>query len=517
MNAAGARGRRLDLLTIAIPALLAGLLAVRQLPTRSLWLDEAATVAIASQHGAALWHAIARDGGNMLGYYLVMHVLIGAFGDGTAAIRAPSVIATAATAGLVSLLALRAFDRRLAISAGILCAVSLPLIFWGQNARGYALMVAFATASFVAFTAIVTAPVAEQRTSRAALAIYALTTALSIYMGLIAVLIVAAQLTLLPFAPRRARSLLVAIGAVGVICLPLVVLALFRGSSQLFWVPRPDQHVLGQAARTLTSAGLPPNFHRTGTGTLTLIITGALLLMAIGAIALAGRGRMPYGERIVELLIVAWFIVPLVLALVAAKAGLEVELARDGMLLVPPVALLLAWILHHPRVPEELGWAGVAVLVVLRALQLGPSYGVSPEPWNTAADYVRSAASADQCVAFYPQDGRMPFDYYLSRGRAQGARRLIPVLPTRAWSSVNPYVERYATPAQQQLEALARSCRVLWVIASHEGLRRGPPQSLADYRRYRALLAALDRLYPHERARKLGWAAAIHVIRFERN
>ena len=50
------------------------------LTTRSLWLDEAATVAIASQHGSALWSAIAHDGGNMLGYYALLHVLVGWFG-----------------------------------------------------------------------------------------------------------------------------------------------------------------------------------------------------------------------------------------------------------------------------------------------------------------------------------------------------------------------------------------------------------------------------------------------------
>ena len=48
-----------------------------ELTTRSLWLDEAATVAIASQHGAAFGAALAHDGGNMLGYYGLMHVLIG--------------------------------------------------------------------------------------------------------------------------------------------------------------------------------------------------------------------------------------------------------------------------------------------------------------------------------------------------------------------------------------------------------------------------------------------------------
>ena len=94
MSSAGARDRRLDLLCIALPCVLAALLAAYELSSRSLWLDEAASVAIASQHGGALWHAIAHDGGNMLAYYLLMHALIGLFGTGPAAIRVVSVIAT---------------------------------------------------------------------------------------------------------------------------------------------------------------------------------------------------------------------------------------------------------------------------------------------------------------------------------------------------------------------------------------------------------------------------------------
>ena len=147
MTDAGARERRLQLLTIALPTVLAALLAAYELTTRSLWLDEAASVAIASQHGAALWHAIDHDGGNMVAYYLLLHVLIALFGDGVAVIRIPSVVATATTVGLVSALGLRLFDRRVALSAGLLAAVSLPLVFWGQNARGYALMATFAAGS----------------------------------------------------------------------------------------------------------------------------------------------------------------------------------------------------------------------------------------------------------------------------------------------------------------------------------------------------------------------------------
>ena len=166
MTDAGARERRLDLLTVALPAVLALVLAAVELTARSLWIDEAASVAIASQHGSALWHAIAHDGGNMVAFYLLLHVLIGWFGDGEAVIRIPSVIATGASVAAVGVLGLRLFDRRVALAAALLAAVSLPLVYWGQNARGYALMAAFATGSYLAFAVIVTS--ADDRRALAA-------------------------------------------------------------------------------------------------------------------------------------------------------------------------------------------------------------------------------------------------------------------------------------------------------------------------------------------------------------
>jgi hypothetical protein len=66
---------------IAIPAALAAVLSLIGLSARSLGFDEGAA-SIAAQHGAAPWHAIAHDGGNISGSYLFMHVLTGAFGDG---------------------------------------------------------------------------------------------------------------------------------------------------------------------------------------------------------------------------------------------------------------------------------------------------------------------------------------------------------------------------------------------------------------------------------------------------
>ena len=146
---------RWDAAAIAGPAALAVVLCLYELTTRSLWLDEAATVAIASQHGSALWSAIAHDGGNMLGYYALLHALIGWFGHGASVLRLPSALAAGGAAAAVSVLGLRLFDRRVAAAGGVLTAVSLPLVFWGQNARGYAAMIALVAGSFAAFAAVV--------------------------------------------------------------------------------------------------------------------------------------------------------------------------------------------------------------------------------------------------------------------------------------------------------------------------------------------------------------------------
>ena len=105
---------------------------------------------------------------------------------------------------------------------------------------------------------------------------------------------------------------------------------------------------------------------------------------------------------------------------------------------MPALALLIAWVLLRPTVTPALGVACVAVLLALRLAQVIPSYGVSPEPWKPATAYVLKSTPADRpaCIAFYPQDGREVFDYYLLRtaGGAAGnpAPVLRPVLPTLA-------------------------------------------------------------------------------------
>ncbi|MBV9535715.1 MAG: glycosyltransferase family 39 protein, partial [Solirubrobacterales bacterium] len=148
-------GRLGDAAVVVGPALLAAALCLVGITSRSLGFDESATAAIASQHGAALRHAIAHDGGNMAGYYVFVHALVSLFGRGLLVLRLPSAIAIAAVVAVTGMLGLRLFDRRTAVAAALLTAVTVSLVFWGQSARSYALMVAFVSASFLAFNALV--------------------------------------------------------------------------------------------------------------------------------------------------------------------------------------------------------------------------------------------------------------------------------------------------------------------------------------------------------------------------
>ena len=214
-------------------------------------------MAIAGQHGSAFWHAAAHDGGNMLGYYALLHVLIGWFGDGALVIRLPSVVAGAGAAGAVALFGLRLFDRRVALAAGLLTAVSLPLVFWGQDARGYAAMVALVAGSFAAFAAV-----ADEPRRRGPWLAYVVLTTLAVYASYVAIFALPAQLVALALCRRDAwRRALAAIAACAACWIPLVVLALSRGSGQLFWIARPNVKLERQVVQALTSAGFEPNFH----------------------------------------------------------------------------------------------------------------------------------------------------------------------------------------------------------------------------------------------------------------
>jgi hypothetical protein len=381
-------------------------------------------------------------------------------------------------------------------------------------------MVAFTVASFLALIVILQTPRQYEPSWRALFA-YVLTLLIALYVGFDVAIVIPAQLALLLIFRERARVVLGCLLTVAVLCVPLVVLAVQRGSSQLFWVTPLSLRILREAADTLLSSGMPPNFHHTLTTVPTEIVMSIATVVAIVCVARAALFDTRPTHTWQLILILNWMLLTALVAVVLLAFGEPIELPRVTILAMPALALMLAWTLTHPALPPALGTFLIGLLIALRLAQVIPAYGTSPENWKAATAYVVSHTSASKpaCVAFYAQDGRESFDYYLRVGHAGGgdpAPDLDPVFPSLGWATVKPFVEQYATLSSAEISTISSRCSRLWLLAGHEGQRDGTAESRANLARFGALKRTLGGTYPHVSQRVFGWASPVRVLLYRR-
>ena len=499
------RDRLLNVLVIGAPTLVAVALCLYEITARSIYLDESATIAVISQHGDALGAALAHEGGSMLVYYLLMHVLTQVFGDSQFVLRFPSALAAGTAAALVTVLARRLFDRDVAFASGLLFAVSLSLVFWGQTARGYAILIACTAGSFLAFATLLESRDASWRVWLA----YVALTAGAVYVGLEAALIVPAQLVVLCWHRDKWRRAVSGAAAAGACCIPLAVLALERGSGQLYWVPPPSFNIAKQIAQGLASAGLQPHFY-TSTGHALMLVTAVLLVAACVRVLAARFTSGEFDWRL--MLLLSWLVVPCALILFISLVGQSIFQPRYALMSLPPVSLLLAWTIVNRRLPRALVVIAMGGLLALRALQVAPAYGVSLENWRTASHYVMARAMTGDCMAFYPSDARVAFKYYVPRGENPPPL----VLPAVPWSVEPRDLEQYETLSASQLSGLRTRCSRVWLVFSHEGSPFGTPLSRVHFRQLVALRAGLAANFPVQMATPYATRAKLDIILFAR-
>ena len=526
-----ARVARSDAAAIVGPALLAVGLSLIGITGRSLGFDEGATWAIVSQHvaGHGLGAGIAHDGGNMLGFYALEHVLIGALGDSVFVMRLPSVLAGGLTAAFVAAIGLRLFERRTAVLGAVLTAITLSVVYWNQTARGYAPMLAFTCAGMLAFVALAGVedrPVAGPRTGRRAwlpVLGYAAAMVLAIYCSFVAVLVIPAQLVALIWRRHAWWRFGAALVALVVCAIPLAVLAAARGSGQLFWVPRPDRQVDQQVLESLTGSGLQSTFHPTFLAKPGIWITVAAVLAVLALCVRARRARVRPGgvaapggapEPLASwgaVLALSWAIVPPALVFVYSFVSQPLFQPRNLVTSVPPIAIVVALGICDRRLPRAVAGAALVLALGIRLVPLALSYDVSPEPWDAATLAVLTAARPGDCVVFYPEDGHNPFQYYERTAKPAGTVTPRPALPSSGWGEVRSYIERYETLSPARQAALASSCRRLWLVSSHEGQSTGPARSRQNLRTFNHFRTQLEHLFGKGQVRTYGYASAIHV------
>jgi 4-amino-4-deoxy-L-arabinose transferase-like glycosyltransferase len=432
------RGVILTLITIAGAAL-----RLSHLTSRSLWLDEGATVTLAraswSHFAWVWWHG---EANLQTLYFLLMRGWIH-LGLSEAWLRLPSALFGIASIPLMYVVARRFTGESGALGAAALLAFSPTHVYFSQEARSYTLamlLVLLATYFFLS-------AVESGRTRDWAL--WTTCGILAFYTHDFTALVLGAQALSLAFMPppRPWRRVIVGGAIIFVAALPGLTYV-FRASPEnlhFAWMPRPS---LREFWRLLMFFG--------GNG---VKLALAIVLWVAGVCAV--RQRSWRGA-----FILCWAIVPAVLlALISLRQPLFLQ--RYLVFSLPAMILLAALGVGCLR-----RWCVGPVLVVALCAMSLPTiekeYRKPVEDWRGAVNAVLTSASPGDAVVFFPFYTRIMLDYY--RDRYGSSAPPVHVFAPAYYSSGEDARDLLAT-----LEREPHQFRRVWVVETERP--HGSPNS----------------------------------------
>jgi mannosyltransferase len=422
------------------PALLMLGLGLWRVARPSLWRDEVITWTASTRPVADLVRTLRAVDGALGPYYLMMHAWTAVFGSSELALRLPSVLAMAATAGFVARITRELADSSAGLLAGTAFAVIPNTSRYAQEARPYAIAAVLAAAATLLLLRALAAP------SRLRWFWYAVVLALTGLGQLFAATIVLAHglavlgLAVLGSASSGRRRLTgwatAAVGAMAVIA-PVAVVCLHQ-RGQVYWLALTDWDSFASFPAAL--AGAP--------------IVGGLVL-ALGVVGL-GCGRR------VALVAGCFAVVPFVALFLA---GVVVHLFHARYLLPTLSGWAVLAGVGLTRCGPRSRWALLAVILVFGLPAQLRNRG--PDGHSDAGPRAASTAIAAQQL---PGDGivygdlgwvRLTMDFYLpARERPRD------VLLVRGPAERHSYV---AEECHQPAECLSSTTR-LWAVCASRSL-----------------------------------------------
>ena len=318
------------------------------------------------------------------------------FGSGEVGLRSLSALAGVLTVPATYAAGSALLSRRAGLAAAALVAVNPFLVWYGQEARSYGLLVLLAT--LAVWAAIRGRPLLWALASVLALATH--------YFALFAVAPLAVWL-LLSGGAGRLRSRALAVGAVAVGGLALLPLAVRQAS--------------GARAAFIEDTSLPtrlvqvPKQFLVGFDSpLEALVTALALALALVIVA-AGLGRGSRSERggVWTALGLAGFavLVPVALAL----GGADYVLARNLIVALVPCLLVLGGAIALSRLAATAGAAlALLSLALIGAVALRPE--LQRDDWRGAAEAL-GEASTGRAIVVVPASGTIPLEVYRPRAR----------------------------------------------------------------------------------------------------
>jgi mannosyltransferase len=436
---------------------LAALLGLIALGRRSFWLDESVSVTLAKADWSTFADIVRTREGNMSAYHLLLFGWVRLLGDSEVATRSLSVIAAVAAVGVLYLVGRRLAGRGAGLLTAGLLAVNPMLVQYAQEARGYALCLLLVTISSWLFVR------ALERPTWGIWIAYALVSGLAVYAHFFALLVPAAHLTSLLFAPRRPLPWNRIASAAGIFALSLSLLAYLLAENQSSGI----EWAAGNAPGRLFSkieARLPLAAGLFVLGLALLLVLYRLLRRSFGA-SLRSSAGWPWAFTL------SWLLVPPILVVALAIVYKPLFVVRYFIVCLPAAALVVGIGLSRFRA-RWLAVGAATILAVSLALDARWYRTGESESWRDAVRTVVTQARPGDGVLFYAPYVRMPFALYLSRDHPTQPPPA-PVYPSQPWGGSEIRFDRYVPVTAGLVARGASHSKRIWLVLSHAELYGG--------------------------------------------
>lgn len=386
----------------------------------SMWVDEAATISVASRSLSDLWRV-----SNVIDavhgvFYLLMHFWFDLVGISDVSVRLPSAIAVGiATAGVIVLA--RLLDSpKTAVTAGLIFAILPRVSGMGIEGRSYAATAAVAVWMTVLFVSLCRRPTTTKYVGYAILGAFA--GSLNIFLVL---LLGAHGLTLLASARYRFRRVFWTWLATAVAALLGAMPVLLTAVSQSAQIGPTRLSAFGYARSVLVNQWFlaeTPTIFLSGGGSIAAgpgsqLWRPASVLLAVLCWAVIARGVLRAGSDepqdgsiSMRNLLLPWLLAPTVILVSYAVFATPIYNPRYLSFCTPALAILLGHGLVSLRtLPTRMRWLRwvAPVLVVALALPVYVSqrtvYAKSGADWSEVAEFVRARRAPEQGVYFAPR------------------------------------------------------------------------------------------------------------------
>jgi mannosyltransferase len=432
--------------------LAAAFLSLYNIEKRSIWYDEAFSIAYSSLNRSGLLAHIWQHEPNMWFYSVLLKLWL-IMGTDEFAVRSLSAVFAVTTVPVVYLIGKRLFDARVGLTAAWLLSVNAFFIRYAQEARSYSLVLCLVCISTYFFIRSI-----EER-SRTSWAIYVIISVLAVYSHFFAAFVILSHAVSILFLDRKEIPPLKDLLIIGcfffLFLVPFGYLIVSTDSGQINWIPE------------LSNKSLPDLFINLAGREQKPIAILSLLLSLVGLIRLFRMRRNSQNALIARrgLLAFIWLALPIAAAM-AVSLFKPIFVDRYFIVCLPALMLLaglgLAGI-HNTRI----FWAAASVTLIISIIAVITSYqSPKDDDWRGATGFIYSSAKTGDATIFLLPYNKLAFEYYRSRLPLENDPLVY------AYPSV-PFLEmlekRNTRPLNQALlNSLRRDNRRVWLILCDE-------------------------------------------------